>query len=832
MNKARFKITLKVVLGYLTLMLIGIASAWYLFTEINRYFNTRNDLNKVQYQLFNLSNLVSQLYENESFARLAVRLDNEESLDTLFSKNDSLKQALINLKKEIELPKRQAKIDSILFLLKKKEENYLALRAIYTDNQRTEYLNSALYKLSEIETAFGKVTVEDFTQNPERLSNREKALMNEIVQLLNKNRPPSETRKLNEKTLDSIVVATKLLLNRVKNDAATQQLIILQTENALWKNDNDISRQIREIFESLETERIEQFSALQTQSAKILDKNWKTLLVFGSLGLLLALLFSFLILQDFFKNQKLSKALEIANTRAENLLQRREQLLATVSHDLRSPLSNLLGYKALLEKSDLNQKQKYYLGHISKSADYVHRLADDLLNFSQLEKNKILLDERPFSILDLMEEMSAASRQLLTGKPVAMELKLGENLPNFVVGDPMRIRQILMNLLGNACKFTASGTVELKAELVRKSRKFAFICFTVTDSGPGMDSAALQQVFNEFTQARGIDKKYGGAGLGLAIAKRLTELMEGEISVQSQIGTGSSFRVILPLKWTLTTSEKNIKKNNVPTINRQQVLVWVDDDEAHLRLVGEWLKATNLVYKSFSGSDEALQYLKIHPCDLLVTDLEMPGLNGYALARYLKVLPQCSGLPVVAVSGMDAQTVQESGEGIFEKFIQKPMSPEKFNELLTCYFGNFQNDERQTTHLKYTSNLKTSVYSLDKTATFLNNDVRALLDFLEVFTSENQKNIQALQNAFKEDNGVEVQKIAHKMLPLYRQFEAVKLVKVLESLEKNAENTKGVDTDLYLKLQVDLDEFQRAIKQKLEEIRDELSALSRFKKEF
>lgn len=823
MNKARFNITLKVVLGYLALILIGVASAWYLFAEVNRYFRLKNDLNNAQYRLYSLSNLVSQLYENESFARLAVRMENEEGLAMLFKKNDSLKQNLRAVTQELYLAQSQEKIDSILSLLNQKEENYLALRAIYTDNQRTEYLNSALYKLSEIETAFGKVTVEDFTQNPERLSNREKALMNEIVQLLNKNRPPSETRTLDEKTLDSIVVATKLLLNRVKNDAATQQRIILQTENALWKNDNDITRQIREIFQSLETERAENFNALQTQSVQILDKNWKTLLIFGALGLILALLFSFLILQDFFKNLKLRKALEIANTRAETLLQRREQLLATVSHDLRSPLSNLLGYKELLEKSDLNQKQKYYLSHIHKSADYVHRLADDLLNFSQLEKNKIRLDERPFSLPDLTEEMTAASRQLLAGKPVEMQLNLGDSLPDFVKGDPVRIRQILMNLLGNACKFTASGTVELKVELVKKSRKFAFICFTVTDSGPGMDSVALQQVFNEFTQARGIDIKYGGAGLGLAIAKRLTELMEGEISVQSQVGKGSSFRVILPLKWALSSSEKTIMKNNVPAVNRQPVLVWVDDDEAHLRLVGEWLKATTLVYQSFSQSDEALQYLKNHPCDLLVTDLEMPVLNGYALAYSVKALAHHSRLSVVAVSGMDAQTVQETGEGIFEKFIQKPLSSEKLNELLSCYFGDFQNEKRQTTHLKYTSNSKTAVYCLDKTANFFNHDGQALLDFLEVFVPENQKNIQALQNAFTENNVDEVQKIAHKMLPLYRQFEVVNLIQTLESLEKKVITPDGIDTNFNSKLQADLDEFQRAVKEKLEEIRNDLS---------
>lgn len=816
MNTARFKITLKVVLGYLTLILIGITSAWYLYTEIDRYFTTRSQIHDAQNRLFNLSGVLSQLYENESFARLSVRMENEDGFTLLLKKNDSLKQKLLEVKSELNFPQNQEKIDSILFLLQKKGKNYLALRAIYSDNQRTEYLNSALYKLSEIETAFGKVTVEDFSQNPDKLSNREKALMNEIVQLLNKNRPPSETRKLNEQTLDSIVVATKLLLNRVKTDAATQQRIILQTENALWENDSDISRQIREIFQSLEKDRIKNFTALQAQSTRILDKNWKTLLFFGSLGLILALLFSFFILQDFFKNQKLRKALEEARARAETLLQRREQLLATVSHDLRSPLSNLLGYKQLLEKSDLNDKQKYYLDHIDKSADYVHRLANDLLNFSLLEKNKILLDERPFSIRDLMEEVTAACRQMLEEKAVKMQLHLGETLPKYVAGDPLRIKQILMNIAGNACKFTDTGTVELRAELTQKNRKFAKVCFSFIDSGPGMDKEALQQMFNEFTQAHGIGKKYGGAGLGLAIAKRLTELMNGEIKVESQVGKGSTFRVYLPLKWAPSGWEEHsktiIKKSSKPL----QVMVWVDDDSAHLQLVAEWLKDKPVVFHTFNRSADALPFLEKNKCDLLVTDLEMPKINGYELARKAKSLNQNSELPVVAVSGIDEQTVKDSGGEVFETFIQKPLSPEKLDQLLAYYFGNCESDKIPSPQARLPIPLKNSNFNLTRTAEFLNHDPQALCDFLEVFIKENRKNTNQLKAFLSEKNLPQAAKIAHKMLPLYRQLEAEKLIEPMEKLERNTQSDEKIEQLFSQNLILLLENFGLALQMKYE----------------
>lgn len=818
---SRFNIAVKVLLGYIALIVIGLAAAYYLYDRINRYFALSDSASTTQLQLLGFSGILSTLYENESYARVAIRMESEEGLAALFSSNDSLKKQLAHLKDDISFPGISGKIDSILQLLQKKEENYLALRSVYFDDQRSQYLNAALYKLSEIETALGKVTVEDFSKNPDKLSNREKILMNEIVSLLNKNRPPSETRKLNEKTLDSIVVSTKLLLNRVKTDATTQQRIILNTENALWENDNTISQQIRDILFSIERERTESLAELERERSQWLETNGQGLMIFGLTGLLLAMIFSFLVLQDFFKNQKLRKALEAAHAQAKSLLERREQLLSTVSHDIRSPLSSLLGYTDLLKKSELNPKQTYYLKNIDQSADYVHRLANDLLNYAQLEKNKIQLELRPFSLVQLTEEITNNCLSVLGNKAVAFTTKMDPLTPEILMGDAFRIKQILLNITINACKFTQEGFVRLEVDLAKKTRKAALIRFTIADSGPGMDATTQKKIFYEFTQGGEMNKKYGGAGLGLAIVKRLVSLMNGEIQLETQPEKGSTFTVVLPLSWPPAKSHETEKPQKKIRPNTQPVILWVDDDRAHLNLIKEWIGNKNVVLHTFNKPQKALEYLKTHPCDLLVTDIEMPGMSGVALAKEVRKISHLSQLTLIAVSGKTRLEIP-AADTLFREFLQKPLSSKRLEQLLEKHIAL----KAVPTPEKSFPSLVEDHPFLKKMFHFLNRNHSALLSVLEVFIAENEKNLKSMEAALAANKMAETCKLAHKMLPMYRQLEAANLVAELEKLEQFTLSDKEQQADFYQNGFLDrLKAFHKELNDVVAQLKEKLGAV-------
>ena len=189
MQSTRFRITLKVLLGYLALAVLAIAAGWYLYGEIARYLSLQRESLSNQSKVFRVSELLSELYQNESYARVAVRSEQRENFEVFLIQNEKLIEKIDSLKEIIPVAKQIALIDSTKILLQKKADNYHELRAIFTNNNTDAYLKTAIEKLSNIETVLGKVNIEDFRKNPEILSPRERALMSEIVNLLNKNRP-------------------------------------------------------------------------------------------------------------------------------------------------------------------------------------------------------------------------------------------------------------------------------------------------------------------------------------------------------------------------------------------------------------------------------------------------------------------------------------------------------------------------------------------------------------------------------------------------------------------------------------------------------------------
>lgn len=798
MQISRFQITLKVLLGYTVVAVLAIVAGWYLYAETKKFMSLQNASIADQNKVFFVSELLSQLYENESYARLAVRAENADIFNSFLAQNERLINKTDSLKLLISDKNQAARIDSTKALLLKKATNFLELRTIYTNNNADFYLKSAIEKLSDIESALGKVNIEDFRKNPEKLSNRERALMNEIVALLNKNRPPSSTRKLDEKTIDSIVVATKELLTRVKNDAATQQEILVTAENTLWENDNIISNQIRMILNNIETDIYESYAQLAKKRDDLLQQNITLLSLTAIVGVLVALIFSFLVLQDFFESQKLRKKLEKSNKLTSDLLQNREQLLATVSHDLRSPLSSILGYSDLLNQTDLSKKQAYYTENINQSADYVHKLANDLLDFSRLENKKIVLVKNRFSIRQTLEELIENIRPMLASKKVDLSFEVTDDVPNILLGDAIRIKQILSNLLGNACKFTEKGYVKVLVQTKNKNVEKYLLEIAVSDTGIGMDSHTQTQIFREFTQAKGIEQKFGGAGLGLTISKRLTELMLGTLTLESKPKVGSTFTLSIPLEIP-KENQKTFQITNTQTT--QPRIVVVDDDAALLQLTTEILKGHHFKMISFQKAERALSFLKQNSFDALITDIEMPEKSGWELVKTIKQnkLYGYKNQPLIAITGRVDVPEEKYLEAGFHHVLYKPFSSENLLLLLQPYFSSIKIASKPSKIVK-ASHRDNKLFSLHKLHSFLQQDSKAVKEVLQVFLTETTSNMDKLQEAVNTKNWKILQETAHKMLPMFRQLDTAEAVGILATFE--AKNPPISDTEYVQKFEV------------------------------
>src|SRR5690606_33502579 len=278
------------------------------------------------------------------------------------------------------------------------------------------------------------------------------------------------------------------------------------------------------------------------------EQTSRIIIFLGAASLLVILTFVFLVTQDVIKSQQYRMQLEKAKNYAESLLKSREQFMNTVTHDLRSPLNTVIGYTGLLEKSNLDKSQGRYLAQLKKSSDYLLRLVNDLLDLSRLEAGKMTVEELAFNPKNLIEETVENAVPPEKPREVKVRINVSDELDTRLITDPFRIKQILTNLVSNACKFTPKGSVEVRAWL-RQAKYNPVLCIEVKDTGIGISEAQKEKVFEEFSQEdSSIEKRYGGTGLGLAISKKLTDLLQGRISLESEVGKGSTFLVEIPVE--------------------------------------------------------------------------------------------------------------------------------------------------------------------------------------------------------------------------------------------------------------------------------------------
>ena len=399
-------------------------------------------------------------------------------------------------------------------------------------------------------------------------------------------------------------------------------------------------------------------------------------------------------------NRKLARArdaAEAATRTAEEASRARSAFLATMSHEIRTPMNAVIGMASILEDTPLTEEQRDVAFTIRQSGESLLTVLNDILDFSKIESGKLDIEEMAFDLQSTIEEAADVLALKTRGTGVELLHETEPTVPGIIVGDPTRLRQVLINLLSNAVKFTEKGEIHLRAEAERLEAGPYEIHFAVRDTGIGIPPDRLESLFESFTQAdASTTRKYGGTGLGLAISRRLAELMGGRMWVESQEGVGSTFHFTIvaqraPDRALLT------EKQAARTLARKKVLI-VDDNETNRAILGRLTTSWGMEPTVCEGAGQALQRL-LTPArfDVALLDMRMPGMDGVELARRIHQLTKRAALPLVLLSSSGAilDPGKHGGDRThFAAILSKPAKPRQLASALAGVFGQSRKRQR------------------------------------------------------------------------------------------------------------------------------------------
>ena len=398
--------------------------------------------------------------------------------------------------------------------------------------------------------------------------------------------------------------------------------------------------------------------------------------------------------------QEREKELYEINEKAESASRSKSEFLANMSHEIRTPINGILGFAQLLSVMELDDKQRSFVEIILSSGNTLLTVINDILDFSKIEAGKLHIESVPFDLLKIVEEVVDIMTARAEEKRLEIVMRFAPGTPNYVVGDPSRVRQILTNYVGNAIKFTEKGHIMINAEARILGNTETIIRFEVIDTGIGISQEAQRRIFDKFIQAdASTTKKYGGTGLGLAISQQLAHLMGGEVGVTSEEGKGSTFWVEVPFR--IDQNHTQISSRAPVNLAGCRMLV-VDDHEVNRRILLELAENWNLRASAAESGEEALHIMKNavlegDPFHVAVLDYQLPNMDGEDLSNLIKTDRSLAHTSLILLTSMgmrgDANKFQEIG---FEAYLVKPARAAVLLDTISTVWANRKQGDKNS----------------------------------------------------------------------------------------------------------------------------------------
>ena len=791
-------ITGKVVVGYLLLIAIAVYAVSYIYNIVEQVAVEDFSDNQNRTKIYLVTNTLSLLYESEALGQLIVMQQGEI---THFNRTlNKARHNLDSLRTYITDSVQLHKIDTIELLLERKRWNARRLLDTWKEaNTDSLYIVNFERIMAIPDTVINELQVQErieVKQDTVVVPRRKRGFFRRLAEAFAPAKEDTSivvnsTFQVIKDTLVNAYNPTDTIVSVLRSiqDSVTWQrkrlmeLLIERAANLRYSN-SIITQEINQMLRDIEEEEVNASLARLYKKQTLVHAASRKIGLIAVSSILVALLFLALISHDISRSMFYRKQLEKAKLVAENLLRSREKLILTISHDIRAPLSSIMGYIELLQRRHPDARQQYYLENMRSSSDHVLSLVNDLLDYQRLESGQIELHRLPFRVPALFQEIGMSFRPLAEAKNLQLEWVLQpEEMEQVYLGDTIRLRQVVSNLLSNAIKFTDEGKVSLIVSIEQvESYQYALVIL-VRDTGPGIPYEERERIFGEFARLYGTEQ-VEGFGLGLSITRKLVQLMHGTLTLESEEGEGSRFKVCVPLPLAgnqfmavdMPTKEAD-PEEALPTLDpslagQQVTCLLVDDDPLQLALTEELLKQSQVEVVCCTNPRKVCEWLRSRSFAVVITDIQMPQMDGYQLLRMIREsgMEGADRLPVVALSANVGKEQEHYREAGFTAFLNKPFTAAQLISLL---------NELLKVRLEPCAG-----FDFSSLTAFAGEDSEASMGILRTFIEETQKSIEGLMAARAATDRVEAGRIAHKLIPLFAMLGANSLVQHLRLLEK------------------------------------------------
>lgn len=799
-----FSTSTKIAFGYILLICLLFGAIGYIHQQMTLLTTPTGLEETISNRRKTTHQIVTQLYEAEIIGQtLRIGRLNEypkykRAMKEASALIDSLQQLLTDTL-------QQMRLDTVRSLLRNKEQNMVlvleAMKQSPTDELYRQQLDSLIMQQDSILSSTHVRRRVVTHRNSYTIHHKPKKFFRRLADVFSPGKPDSTQvdNIIQEEYTDTIdeaynpvdTIATMLtsIQHKVFQTRQESMRTLDARINQLRIAGGRVSQRVNQLLDNIEDDEQKAMEVRIAHEQDIRQQAAWTMATIAILAVLLVLIFFTIIWRDITRSNHYRKELEKAKLYAENLLVAREKLMLTITHDIKAPAGSIIGYIDLLIRLVQDRRQQFYLHNMKSSANHLLDLITSLLDYHRLEAGKMDIHPVTFNPHELFESIYTSF--LPGAEKKQLTLNFEENIPRTLnlEGDPFRIRQIAENLISNALKFTSQGSITIQVDY--EQNRFTF---RVEDTGCGMNIQEQQRVFQAFTRLQSAQGQEG-FGLGLSITKKLVELLNGEITIESAPGKGSMFQVVLFLP--KVTKAPITQVETLSDDKKQWRILLIDDDRIQLNLTEVMIydlfnhaqHSIPPVIKCCTQPEELFKLIASETFDIVFTDIQMPAMNGFELLQKLRSLdvPQAKNIPVIAItarSDMDETDFCTQG---FAGCLHKPFNQ---TELLKIFKTHMQEDWKGNTVQTDSKPSDTEcTYNFSPLTAFSGDDPAAAHEILETFIGESTKNYERMKQALSNKDMADLCNVAHKMLPTFTMIEARKAIPALQWLEFHRGNT-------------------------------------------